>query len=141
MILYLDTSALVKLYVEEPGTQDVGTWIDEASTVVTARIAYAEGRAALARYRRQGALTARLLRSAVRSLDEDWSRCTIVEITDGLVRRAGQLAERHALRGFDAIHLAAALELHGPTRTVAFACFDQRLNEAAHRERLNILVK
>jgi uncharacterized protein len=136
VILYVDTSALVKLYVEETGTEDVSTWVRDAGLVATARIAYAEARAAFARHRREGALTPALLRRVVAQLDADWSRYTVLEITDALVRNAGRLAERHALRGFDAMHLAAAAELRESDGTVAFACFDERLNRAARRERL-----
>ena len=49
--------------------------------------------------------------------------------------RAAQLAQRHALRGFDVLQLAAAVEL--PTAgEIFFACWDDRLNLAAARERL-----
>ena len=138
MILYLDTSTLVKLYVDEAGTEAVCARVDEASSVVTARVAYAEARAAFARHRREGALTAALLRRVVAHVDQDWPRYTVVEITDSVVRRAGALAERHALRGYDAIHLAAALEVHGAGTNQEFACCDVRLNRAARREGLTV---
>ncbi|MEO8604991.1 MAG: type II toxin-antitoxin system VapC family toxin [bacterium] len=136
MILYLDTSALVKLYVEEDGSAVVGSWVRDAEAVATVRIAYAEARAAFARHQRDGALTAAHLRRVVTLLDADWGRYSALEVTDALVRNAGRLAERHALRGFDAVHLAAAIELREPGTRVAFGCFDERLNHAARRERL-----
>lgn len=136
MILYLDTSALVKLYVEEDGTPAVAAWVAEAHVVATARIAYAEARAAFARHHREGALTPALLRRIVARLDEDWGRYTVLEVTDVLVRNAGRFAEAYALRGFDAVHLAAAVELRQPRTKVSFGCFDDRLNRAARREKL-----
>ena len=137
MILYLDTSALVKLYVEEPGTPEIAQRVETSDDgVVTARVAYAEARAAFARYRREGRLTASMLRTVVTRLDGDWSHYSVVDVTESLVRRAGALAERHGLRGFDAIHLAAALEVRGPGVEVEFSCFDRRLTAAARRERL-----
>ena len=138
MILYLDTSALLKLYVEEPGTPDVVTLVEEAEEVATARVAYAEARAALARHRREGALLAADLRRVVRELDREWGTYNVVDLTDPLVRAAGALAERHALRGYDAVHLAAALDLTAAGGTVEFAAFDERLNRAARRERLSV---
>jgi predicted nucleic acid-binding protein len=60
LILYLDTSALVKLYVEEAGTGEVATRVDEATIVATCRVAYAQARAAFARHRREGGLAASL---------------------------------------------------------------------------------
>jgi predicted nucleic acid-binding protein len=138
VILYLDTSALVKLYVDEPGTSSVIAQVDAASVVATARVAYAEARAAFARKRREGGLDAGGLRQVVRRLDDDWSAYSVVEVNELLVRRAGSLAERHGLRGYDAIHLAASLEIRHARGEVQFACFDDQLRRAARRERLQI---
>jgi predicted nucleic acid-binding protein len=136
LILYLDTSALVKLYVEEPGSDEVGARVERASAVVTARIAYAEARAAFARHRREGGLTGAELRRVVQQLDHEWSTYGIVDAGENVVRGTGALAERHALRGFDALHLASALELRRAGGEIAFMSFDARLTNAARRERL-----
>ena len=138
MIAYLDTSALVKLYVEEAGSTAVVTCVERAASVTTARVSYAEARAAFARYRREGGLTPAGLREVVRNLDVEWGAYDLVEIHEPLVRRAGQLAERHALRGYDAIQLAAALEVRSAGADLEFASFDSRLNHAAARERLRL---
>jgi predicted nucleic acid-binding protein len=136
VILYLDTSALVKLYVQEAGSEVVARALQEAAAVATARISYAEARAAFARHARQRGLTASELRRVVRHLDEEWGQYAVVEITDGVVRRAAALAERHELRAYDAVQLAAALDLRIPKADVVFSSFDDRLNRAARRERL-----
>lgn len=136
MILYLDASALVKLYVEEAGTPVVVGRIQHAEAVATALVTYAEARAALARHRREGALSAAELRRTVRELDREWGTYNVIDLTDLLVRSAGALAERHALRGYDAVQLAAALDLRASGATVEFCAFDTRLNHAARRERL-----
>lgn len=138
MIVYLDTSALVKLYIDEPGSVAVATCVERATAVTTARATYAEARAAFARYRREGGLTPAGLRQVVRDLDTEWGAYNVVEIHEPLVRRAGALAERHALRGYDAIQLAAALEVRFATADLEFASFDGRLNHAASRERLRL---
>lgn len=136
MILYLDASALVKLYVEEVGTSVVAGRIQRAEAVATVLITYAESRAALARHRRDGALSVVDLRRAVRELDREWGAYNIVDLTDGLVRSAGALAERHALRGYDAVQLAAALDLRAAGADVEFCAFDTHLNRTARREHL-----
>jgi len=136
LILYLDTSALVKLYIDEPGREAVVSHVDEASGVATTRIAYAEARAAFARKRRESGLDARTVRRVVAHLDGDWASYSIVDVGDAIVRRAGALAERHALRAYDAVHLASAVDLHRAGADVWFACFDERLRRAARRERL-----
>ena len=136
MILYLGTSALVKLYVDEPGRPAVVTALDRAVAVATVRVAYAEARAPFARKRREGGLDGKDLRRVVERLDGDWATYSIVEVIEPLVRRAGILAEHHGLRGYDAVHLAAAFETGRAGGEVSFACFDERLRRAARRERL-----
>jgi uncharacterized protein len=136
VILYVDTSALVKLYVEEAGTLTVATRVEHAEAVATALITYAEARAALARHQREGGISAANLRRAVRSLDREWRSYNVVDLSEALVHLAGVLAERHALRGYDAVQLAAALELRTVGGPVEFCAFDGRLNRAARRERL-----
>lgn len=142
MILYLDTSALAKLYAEEEGTVTVERAIDEAEAVATSVVAYAEARAALARKLREGVFSSEEHREAVEALDEDWETLDTPDVTDDLVRRAGALAEEHALRGFDAIHLASALlvreayseQTDVPTEeAVLFLGFDSDLTAAAGR--------
>ncbi|MGH8906237.1 MAG: type II toxin-antitoxin system VapC family toxin [Egibacteraceae bacterium] len=108
MIAYFDTSALVPLVVEEPGSKVCARLWDEAARVVSVRGAYAEGRAALAQAHRLGRLTSPALREAVSQFDTIYDQLDRIEVDDVLVRRAGLLAEEQALRGYDAVHLAAA---------------------------------
>ncbi len=138
MILYLDASAVVKLYVAEAASDLVRELVEQADAIFTVRITYAEVRAALARGRREGLLSAGKLRAAVRLLDEDWGRYSVVEVSDALVRLAGSLSERHALRGYDAVQLAGALEVSEVGETTRFGCFDERLAVAADGEGLAV---
>ena len=133
-ILYLDTSALVKLYVEEEGSNLVRSSVAAAEESLTSIVTYAEARAALARARRERVLTPAALRGAVDRLEGDWLSLSLVHASERLVRRAGPLAERYGLRGFDAIHLASALEATRGIEACAFGCFDDRLMTAAQKE-------
>lgn len=108
MIAYFDTSAVVPLLVDEPGSSTAATLWDSADRVVSVRLVYAEARAALAQAERMGRLSARRLRTAVRAMETLYDELDLVEVDDELVRRAGELAEGPALRGYDAVHLAAA---------------------------------
>jgi predicted nucleic acid-binding protein len=135
--LYLDTSALVKLYVAEDGSTLVRRAIADADRVATSEIAYVEARAAFARRRREGNLLPVQQRRIVRALDADWGRYHRLDVTETLIRQAAVLAERHRLRAYDAIHLASAALLKarlGPP--VVFACWDDPLAAAARREGL-----
>jgi uncharacterized protein len=134
--LYLDTSALVKLYVSEHGSALVHAWTSAASLIATARITYAEARAAIAHARRLGGLTLAELRRAVTELDAGWTGFLRVDVSEALVSRAGHLAEEHGLRGYDAVQLAAALDARPVATDYLFASFDDALNAAAAREGL-----
>lgn len=135
MIVYLDTSSVIKLYVSEDGSEVVRRLVGSASIVSTSIVTYPESRAALARLRREGALTAAKLKSAKRQLDEQWPSFVAILATNALCQAAGDLAEQYALRGFDSIHLASFAEVAnraGPRQT-RFSSFDDRLNEAARK--------
>ena len=137
MILYLDTSALVKLYAVEEGREEVERAVKEADRVATSAVAYAEARAALARKLREGVFSEKEHREAVTALDEDWRNLEVLSVTDNVARFAGDLAEMHALRGFDAVHLASALLVRAASReqgdgeNVLFLGFDMDLMGAA----------
>jgi uncharacterized protein len=140
-MLYLDTSALVKLYVAEDGSTLVRQAVADADRVATSGIAYVEARSALARRRREGGLLPLQHRRIVRVLDGDWGHYLRLDITEALIHQAAALAERHRLRAYDAIHLASASVLRGRLGTpVVFACWDATLEAAARREGLASLV-
>jgi len=138
LILYLDTSALVKLFFNEPGAQLVIDLVGKADSVITSQVAYAESCSALARRRRDKRLTEEEFQTAIKHLNELWPQMNSVLVDE---IQAGALAIKHVIRGFDAIHLAAALELRtGENKAIeiAFCSFDDRQNAAAHAENLKI---
>ena len=108
MIAYFDTSALIPLLVEEPTSPVVAQFWDDATRVASVRLLYPEARAALARAARMERLTSNQLRKAVDDLEALDRQLDHIEVTAQLATRAGELAEAVALRGFDALHLAAA---------------------------------
>ena len=137
MIVYLDTSSLVKLYVEEEGSTDVADLVKSSSATATSLIAYAEARAAFSRRYREKAFSQTQLRRLVSALQEDWESYLIVRVTKDLVEKAGDLAESHGLKGFDAIHLSSALVLRGESSLpVIFSCADEKLQKASKLEDL-----
>ncbi len=117
MIAYFDTSAIVPLVIDEPGSERAGSLWESADRVVSVRLVYPEGRAALAHAHRLGRLTSRQHRAAASELEARHDELDLVDIDDDLAHRAGDLAETHALRGYDAVHLAAALTI-GAEETV-----------------------
>ena len=133
MILYLDTSSLVKLYVVERDSEAVRTLVQQATVVTTSRIAYPEMRAAFARRRQDGTLHARDFTAARRAFESDWPTYVAVEVTAAICREAGDLAQRYRLRGFDSVHLASFAEMArgAGVADARFSSFDDRLNRAA----------
>lgn len=116
MILYLDASALVKLYAAEPHREQVQQGVREADLVVSALIVYAEARAAFWRKERGGEFSARDHETTVSSLNDDVAhRYVLLPIEANDVFSAGDLAAKHRLRGYDAVHLAIALSVHAET--------------------------
>ncbi|MCS6785611.1 MAG: type II toxin-antitoxin system VapC family toxin [Thiobacillaceae bacterium] len=129
MILYLDTSALVKLYVIEPDSDRVRAWVEASELVAVCRIAWAEACAAFARRAREMPADQGVLEQARQALGRDWPHCCIMELTQALMERACEYAEVFALRAYDGVQLAAAAALRDAVGgAVAFTCFDQRLD-------------
>jgi predicted nucleic acid-binding protein len=135
LIAYLDTSSLVKLYVEEEGSRPVRELVERAELVATSVVTYAEARAALARQRREGGLTAAGFARVKNDFEQDWPRYLAVDVNEAVCRSAGDLAEKHRLRGFDSLHLASYLSLCGDgMRQILFSSFDEALNRAARKD-------
>jgi len=140
VILYLDTSCLVKLYVEEEGSERVRRQVAESTAVATSTIAYVEARAAFARKHREGGLSDEEYSVVSDAFRQEWGAYLAVEVSEVIVTLAGDLVEGHELRGFDAIHLASALALRDRTQSpVLFSCADGRLTTAAGAEGLDAL--
>lgn len=132
MILFLDTSALVKLYIVEADSPAVHEAVARAETVAVCRIAWAEACAALARRAREVPADEAAIMAARQALAQDWPHFFIVEVTQPVVERAGEFADTFALRGYDSVQLAAACEILAVAPgEVAFSSFDNRLNKAA----------
>ncbi len=132
MILFCDTSALVKLYVEEDGSDLVMTQAEASEAVAVCRIAWVELMSAFARRAREVPADAAALDRARRRFKSDWPHCLTIELTQGVAELAGEYAEAFALRAYDSMQLAAVMTLHRETAgSLRFACFDSRLTKAA----------
>jgi len=135
-IVYFDSSAFVKLVVEEDGSDLAARLWDGCDAAVSSRIAYPEVCAALAAAGRNRQLTEAAQTSAEASWNEFWSATRAIELTEPVARRAGELARTHALGGADSIHLASALAL-GRTEVVV-AVWDVRLREGVEAAGLRV---
>ncbi len=133
-IVYFDSSAFVKLLIEEEGTELAVELWDGCVAAVSSRLAYPEVRAALAAANRNRTLDDRGLEAALEMWREFWSATRPVELRPEVERNAGELVQRHALRGADAVHLASALTV--PPSQLIMAVWDRRLHTGARAEGL-----
>lgn len=137
MILYLDTSALVKRYFQEAFGEEVSSWWMQAEAVVTSAVAYAETMATILRKKNESSLKNSVVEKVVRAFHEDWRSFIQVGITNDLNDYIDKVVQKHSLRGFGAIHLASALVINEKLpHNFFFACFDRKLNQAARIEGL-----
>ena len=134
MITYVDTSTLLKVIIDEEGSDRVDVIWQTADAVVSSALIVVEARAALAAADRAGRLTTRQHTAAKRELDLLVGDLHVVEVAAGLIATAAELAELERLRGYDAVHLASAL-MAGAS---VFSSADVALCDAAARRGLHV---
>ncbi len=128
-VAYFDSSALVKLILDETGSDLAAQLWNGCDAALSSRLAYPEVCAALAAAQRNHVLTASEARKASADWELFWGSMRPVELTADVERTSGELAASHQLRGADAVHLASALVLGVAKLTVAV--WDKRLHAAA----------
>lgn len=128
-IVYFDSSALVKLVVDEAGSDLVAALWNGCDAAVSSRLAYPEVCAALAAASRNHDLTPSEVVTATHEWGIFWSSMRPIELSPEIAQQAGQVAGRHHLRGADSVHLASALAL--APADVTIAVWDRRLHAGA----------
>jgi hypothetical protein len=141
MILFCDTSALIKLLIDEPESDQMQQASSDAEAIAVCRITWAEAMAAMARRQREDPMSEDDIDQARGRLIQNWNDMTIVEVSQNLVETAGRFADGFALRGYDSVQLAAAHELRKSTeQSLTFASYDRRLRQAAQLLQLEVLL-
>lgn len=136
-VVYFDSSAFVKLLVEEEGSELAAQLWDGCDAAVSSRLVYPEVRAALAAAARSGRLDRQAYETTEASWEEFWSATRVIEMTEAVAQNAGDLAREHSVRGADAVvHLASLLVLGD---AVVLAAWDARLRSGAEAVGLRIV--
>jgi predicted nucleic acid-binding protein len=143
LTVFADTSAVVKIYCDEPGS----VRMRRLDWMIVSELVLVELPAAFWRKVRMGQLSRRNARIMIElffqeySLDEDVSKYLPVRVDERLFRRAADLVEEHGLRAYDAAQLASAVEVRGLDDSVdmMFACADVQLARAAGKAGFTIL--
>jgi uncharacterized protein len=141
VIIYFDTSALMKLFVAEAHSEGLRQTADQAVQVFVSQLAWVEMCAGLALKQRTGKIAAEIGTQALSGLRQEWLRYGKLAVNEDITQAAGQLASRFALRAYDAVQLASAQRVHQEAGdSMLFCCFDKALNAAAAGLGMRILV-
>lgn len=140
MIVYFDTSALVKRYLIEADSPVVEDLWNKSVRAVASEILYDEMAATFARKKRDVPAEVENVERAHTTFRTEWLSMRRVAVNDDVHQRVEELLTRHGLRGADAIHLASAtLVRDALQQPIIFACADTKLATAAHAEGLDIV--
>lgn len=129
---------MIKLLVDEPGTEEAQSAYDSANGIRSTAIAHVEATAALSRMRKGGRLTPTQLRRAIDDLNTLWRGIDSHAVSDALLAKAAETARTHSLRAYDSVHLAGALSF-ATGEELGFACWDKELRNAAKKHRFALI--
>jgi len=139
-MIYFDSSALVKRYLREAGTESVNAILLSEKTIAISKLAYPEILSAFMRKHRAGELAQKPLRSVIDQFESDWKHFFIIEFHDDLFPAIKALIEKYPLKGADTVHLSSALWLKYTAREdVKFVASDLNLLKAAESENLHVI--
>ncbi|MBI1821642.1 MAG: type II toxin-antitoxin system VapC family toxin [Nitrospirae bacterium] len=137
---YLDTSALIKRYIQESGTELILALFENNFEILTSKIAYAEVYSALTRRMREQDLPKARYLEVCRLFEREWPAYIIVELNNDILHLTRDLIKKYPLRSFDAIHLASAKFIKNRLKTaMTFGCADHRLLQCAKKEKFDLL--
>jgi predicted nucleic acid-binding protein len=139
-MIYFDSSALVKKYVHEVGSDRVRELSNQTPLLATSKLAWPEILSGLGRKRRENGLTEKDYNKAVETFAADWESFLIVEFQDELLPLMRQLAQKHALKGADLVHLSSVLWLQKAAQErMTLVASDKQLLKTAKVEKLDVL--
>lgn len=139
---YFDTSAFLKIFIEEDGSDKVQALVEdlEGGELIILDLTILEARSAIRRLEREGNISAERARNVLRQIADDAANMYFVQQTAAAMSEAEQLLDRYVLRTLDALQLAGYLMARQDRRSpLIFVCADTRLLEAANQEGLDTL--
>lgn len=136
----LESSALVKTYIEEDGSDRVNALLEQEPRAAASRLAYPEILAAITRSHKAGDLETPVFERIRNAFRADWEGFVVVELRREVFRFVDAVIDRHALKGADSVHLSTALWLKESMKDeVVVVASDLELLKAAKAERLKTL--
>lgn len=137
-MIYWDSSALIKKYLKEDGSNAVLQLLSTDPILATSQLTYAEVHATFARKLREKEISLKTYQGTCSLFEADWEAMAIVRIEDKLLPKIRSLLAKHPLRSADSVHLASALYVseYSHYNALPFACADKKLLQAAINEGL-----
>lgn len=143
-MLYLDSSALVKVYVNEPGSERLGVRMEQGDRIFTSELTFAEIHSTFARKRRNNEINSRKFHVLLRNFLNDWAfKFVRLEVNANTMTAIPALVKEYPLKGADAVHLSSAIwlrdaagdgsSLGGGDSVIEFGAADKRLIGVAAR--------
>lgn len=134
MLIFFDTSAFVKRYINESGTDKVLEWCDKATEIGLSGIVLPEIISAFCRLRREERITGVQYQQLKSSLMADIEDAALCDLAPAVLAQSILSLENNVLRGMDAIHVGSAVVL----KADVFVSSDNRQCEAAVRAGLRV---
>lgn len=132
MILFCDTSALMKAYANEQYSEQVRSLLEEAAGCFVSLITWTEMCSAFGMKERTQQITGAEVAAGLERLNKEWGSFGQTAVDAALVTEAGELALRFGLRAYDSVQLASVQRVHKQLGSnLVFCCFDRQLNAAA----------
>lgn len=140
MISYFDTSAIVKFYINETGSDVLREIFDKSEIFVTSEIAYIETVSAFIRINNERLISDIDLKNLLSDFKNNWNDFFTLKTDFNIIQKAGLLIEKYKLRSYDSLHLASAMIFRERiNKSVNFYSWDKNLNNAALNENFQIL--
>ncbi|MEN6436957.1 MAG: type II toxin-antitoxin system VapC family toxin [Syntrophobacter sp.] len=138
-MIFLDSSALVKRYIEEDGSDKVNALLQERSVAAASRLAYPEILAAITRRHKAKEIEAGVFDRIQKAFKADWASFVVVEFHKDVFQFVDEIITKYALKGADSVHLSSALWLKSAMKQdIVFVASDLELIKAAKAEKLQI---
>jgi hypothetical protein len=139
LILYADTSALIKRYIKESGSEQVLAFFSQHAMIGTSVLTQVEMASAMSKAVRQNWAPETEIQTAWKDFLTHWPYYISIPISPDILDRGVALAWRYGLRAYDVLHLATVLSWENLAAAKAvFACYDKNLNNAARQEGLHV---
>ena len=140
MISYFDTSAIVKFYINETGSDVLREIFDKSEIFVTSEIAYIETVSAFIRINNERLISDIDLKNLLSDFKNNWNDFFTLKTDFNIIQKAGLLIEKYKLRSYDSLHLSSAMIFRERiNKSVNFYSWDKNLNNAALNENFQIL--